>query len=187
LAGRGFGKTRAGAEFIREEVEHGHARRIALVAETENEGRAVMIEGPSGILAISPPWFRPLYEPTKRRLTWPNHAIATLYCGDEFDQLRGPEHDLAWCDEIGKWKFPSQTFDNLEFGLRLGSHPRVVVTTTPRPIKLIRRLLADPNTFVTRGSTFDNAANLSSSFVERIREQYENTRLGRQELLGELF
>ena len=187
LAGRGFGKTRAGAEWLREQVESGSARRIALVAETEAEARDVIVEGGSGILTISPPNFRPLYEPSKRRLTWPNGAIATLYSGDEPDQLRGPQHDAAWADEVAKWKCASEAWNNLELGLRVGPHPRVVATTTPRPLKLLRNLLKDPKTVVTRGSTFDNAVNLSPSFLERVRQQYEGTRLGRQELYAELL
>jgi predicted phage terminase large subunit-like protein len=187
IAGRGFGKTRAGAEWVREQVERGIARRIALIAETEAEGRDVMVQGDSGILQISPPHFRPLYEPSKRRLTWPNGALAMLYSGDEPDQLRGPQHDACWADEPCKWKYLSETWDNLEFGLRLGAHPRVVATTTPRPVKLLRRLLNDPKTVVTRGSTFDNAANLSPSFLDRVRSQYDGTRLGRQELYAEVL
>jgi len=187
LAGRGFGKTRAGAEWVREQVENGRARRIALVAATEAEARDVMVEGVSGILMISPPKFRPLYEPSKRRLTWPNGAIATLYSGDEPDQLRGPQHDAAWADEVAKWKYAPEAWYNLELGLRLGPQPRVVATTTPRPLKLLRNLLQDPKTVVTRGSTFDNTDNLPGIFLERVRQQYEGTRLGRQELYAELL
>jgi len=146
-----------------------------------------MIEGDSGLLAISRPDFRPLYEPSKRCLTWPNGAIAMAYSGDEPDQLRGPQHDAAWADEPAKWKYPQEAWDNLEFGLRLGAHPRIVATTTPRPIKLIRDLLQDPMTVVTRGSTYDNIANLAPSFLDRMTRRYEGTRLGRQELHAELL
>jgi len=187
LAGRGFGKTRAGAEWVREQVESGNARRIALVAETEAEAREVMIEGESGILAISPEYSRPLYEPSKRRLTWRNGAMATAYSGDEPDQLRGPQHDAAWADEPAKWKNPRETWDNLELGLRVGARPRIVATTTPRPIQWLRQLLKDPMTVVTRGSTFDNRENLSSSFVQHMLRRYDGTRLGRQELYAELL
>jgi phage terminase large subunit-like protein len=187
LAGRGFGKTRSGAEWVREQVEGGSARRIALVAETESEAREVMIEGESGILAISPPDFRPQYEPSKRRLSWPNGAVATAYSGDEPDQLRGPQHDAAWADELAKWKNATEAWDNLELGLRVGPHPRVVATTTPRPIKLLRQLLADPMTVVTLGSTYDNIAHLSPSFIDRVIRRYEGTRWGRQELHAELL
>jgi predicted phage terminase large subunit-like protein len=187
LAGRGFGKTRSGAEWVREQVESNRVGRVALVGETSADVRSVMIEGDSGILAISPPDNAPLYEPSKRRLSWPNGAIAVAYSGDEPDQLRGPQHDAAWADEPAKWKYPVEAWDNLEFGLRLGKSPRVVATTTPRPIKLIRDLLADPMTVVTRGSTFENVAHLAPSFVDRMKKKYEGTRLGRQELHAEVL
>ncbi len=187
LAGRGYGKTRAGAEWVRERVESGAARRIALVAETESEGRNVLVEGESGILAVGPPRFRPLYESSKRRLTWPNGAIATLYSGDEPDQLRGPQHDLAWADEPAKWKYATEAWNNLELGLRLGTHPRVLATTTPRPIPLLKELLRDPATIVTRGSTYENAGNLAPGFLKRIREKYEGSRVGRRELYAEML
>lgn len=186
LAGRGFGKTRAGAEWVRERWKAG-ASRIALVAETAADARDVLVEGQSGILAISPKDERPLYEPSKRRLTWPNGAIATLYNGTEPDQLRGPEHTDAWVDELAKYHYPQETWDNLQFGLRLGDRPRVCVTTTPRPIKIIRELLNDPATVVTRGSTYDNAANLPPRFLKTIRDRYEGTRLARQELFAEIL
>jgi predicted phage terminase large subunit-like protein len=187
LAGRGFGKTRAGAEWVREQVESNSCRLIALVGETSADVRNVMIEGESGLLAISRPDFRPLYAPSKRCLTWPNGAMAMAYSGDEPDQLRGPQHDAAWADEPAKWKYPLAAWNNLEFGLRLGAHPRIVATTTPRPIQLIRDLLKDPMTAVTRGSTYDNIANLALSFLERMIRKYEGTRLGRQELHAEML
>jgi len=168
-------------------VESHFCGRIALVGETSADVRDVMIEGESGILSISRPDFKPLYEPSKRRLIWPNGATAMAYSGDEPDQLRGPQHDGAWADEPAKWKCPLEAWDNLEFGLRLGSRPRIVATTTPRPIKLIRDLLQDPMTVVTRGSTYDNAANLAPSFMERMAKKYEGTRLGRQELHAEML
>ncbi len=145
-----------------------------------------MVEGESGILAIAPPWNRPHYEPSKRRVTWPNGAIATLYSADEPERLRGPQHDLAWPDELGAWRYP-ETWDMLMFGLRLGSKPRAVVTTTPRPTRLIRDLIASPTTVVTRGSTYDNRANLAPAFFEQIIRKYEGTRLGRQELYAEVL
>lgn len=181
LAGRGFGKTRVGAEWVREQVESGKARRIALVARTAADARDVMVEGESGILAISPPWFRPKYEPSKRRLTWPNGAIATTYSGDEPSLLRGPQHDAAWADERAAWRY-DDAWDQLMFGLRLGDDPRCVVTTTPRPTKAIKELVADPTTHVTRGSTYENRANLAKAFLDTIVKRYEGTRLGRQEL-----
>jgi len=186
LAGRGFGKTRTGAEWVRSEVESGRRGRIALVAPTAADARDVMVEGESGILAISPPWFRPNYEPSKRRITWPNGAIATVFTADEPERLRGPQHDGAWCDELAAWRYPD-AWDMLQFGLRLGSDPRVVVTTTPKPVKLVRDLMKASTTAVTRGSTYDNAANLAAPFLDAIKSKYEGTRLGRQELYAEVL
>jgi phage terminase large subunit-like protein len=188
-AGRGFGKTRTGAEWVRELVETGAARRIALVAPTAADARDVMVEGPAGILAISSPWCRPEYEPSKRRLTWPTGAIATTFSSEESDRLRGPQHDAAWFDELAAMTDPSAIWDMAQFGLRLGTRPRWLVTTTPKPIKLLRELLAREghDVVITRGSTFDNAANLAPSFLQTIRARYENTRLGRQELNAELL
>lgn len=186
LAGRGFGKTRTGAEWIRWKVETAQARRVALVARTAPDARDVMIEGESGILSISPPWFRPKYEPSKRRLTWPNGAMATAFSAQEPDLLRGPQHDAAWCDEVAAWEH-ADAFDMLMFGLRLGDNPQVVATTTPRPVKLIRDLLTDRYTHVTRGSTYDNVINLAPAFKEQIIAKYEGTRLGRQELYAEVL
>ena len=186
LAGRGFGKTRTGAEFVRAEVEAGRARRIALVGATAGDTRDVMVEGESGILAVSPPANRPRYEPSKRRVTWPNGAMATLYSADEPDRLRGPQHDLAWPDELAAWRY-ANTWDMLMLGLRLGKRPRAVVTTTPRPTRIIRELLDNPTTVVTRGSTYDNRANLAPAFFEQIIQRYEGTRLGRQEVYAEVL
>src|SRR5689334_654432 len=160
LAGRGFGKTRTGAEFVRFRVEAGLARRVALVAPTAADVRQVMVEGESGILAIGPVHRRPIYEPSLHRLTWPNGAIATTFSADEPNRLRGPQHDLAWCDELAAWRYPA-AWDMLMFGLRLGEDPRAVVTTTPRPIQLIRDLLADPKVVTTRGRTIENEENLA--------------------------
>jgi phage terminase large subunit-like protein len=186
LAGRGFGKTRTGAEYVRAEVQAGRAGRIALVAPTAADARDVMVEGPAGIMAVSPPWFEPVYEPSKRRLTWPNGAVATTFSADEPRRLRGPEHDLAWPDELAAWAYP-EAWDMLMMGLRRGARPRAVVTTTPRPIPVIRELLGDPGTVVTRGSTYDNRANLAPAFLEQILRKYEGTRLGRQELHAEIL
>lgn len=187
IAGRGFGKTRLGAEWVREQVETGRAGRIALIAETAADARDVIVEGDSGILRCSPPWFRPTYEPSKRRLTWPNGATASTYSGEEPDQLRGPQFDAAWCDELAKWKYAQEAWDMLQFGLRLGDRPRQIITTTPRPIALLKRILSDKTTVVTRGSTFANAANLAPSFLKQILERYQGTRLGRQELEAEIL
>lgn len=186
LAGRGFGKTRTGVEWILERVEAGAARRIALVAPTAADARDTMVEGESGILACARPDQRPLYEPSKRRLTWPNGAVATLFSAEEPERLRGPQHDTAWCDELAAWARGDDTWSNLLFGLRLGD-PRVCVTTTPRPVPLLKSLLKDATTHTTRGSTFDNAANLSAKAVAKLRAQYEGTRLGRQELHAEVL
>lgn len=187
LAGRGFGKTRTGAEWIKEEVESGRARRIALIAETAKDARDVIVEGESGLLSIYPEAERPVYEPSKARVTFANGAVATLYNGTEPDQLRGPQFDAAWVDELAKYRYPRETWDMLQFGLRLGSNPRQIVTTTPRPIPLIKELVADPMTVVTRGSSYDNLANLAPSFIAKVRARYEGTRLGRQELNAEIL
>lgn len=186
LAGRGFGKTRTGAETVRQWVESGQGKRIALVARTAADVRDVMVEGESGLLAICPPWNKPVYEPSKRRLTWPNGAIATTYSGDKPDQLRGPQHDKAWCDELAAWRYP-ESWDQLQFGLRLGDNPQVVVTTTPRPIKIVREVLSEKTTVATRGSTYENAANLAPSALAYLKSKYENTRLGQQELYAILL
>jgi phage terminase large subunit-like protein len=186
LAGRGFGKTRVGAELVRAMAIAGRARRIALVGPTAADARDVMVEGESGIMAISPAHERPLYEPAKRRLIWPTGALAALYSADEPERLRGPQHDFAWCDELAAWRYPA-AWDMLMFGLRLGADPRVVVTTTPKPIKLIRDLLAAPDVAVTRGSTYANRANLAPAFIAQVLTRYEGTRLGRQELEAEIL
>ena len=185
-AGRGFGKTRAGAEWVRAEVEAGRRGRLALVAPTAADTRDVMVEGESGIMAISPPGMRPVYSPSTRRLTWPNGAMATTYSADEPDRLRGPQHDGAWSDEISVWRYP-EAWDMLQLGLRLGTDPRQVVTTTPKPTRLVRELLKASSTIVTGGSTYDNSANLAAAFLAEIASRYEGTRLGRQELYAELL
>ena len=185
MSGRGFGKTRAGAEWVRTNKDtHGN---IALVGPTAADVRDIMIEGDSGILAVSPNNDRPIYEPTKRRLTWKNGATATAYSADEPDRLRGQNTDLAWCDELAAWRYAQDAFDMLLFGLRLGKHPRCCITTTPRPTYLIRSLAKNPATVVTRGSTYDNRANLAASFFTNVVSRFEGTRLGRQEIEGEIL
>ena len=184
MAGRGSGKTRAGAEWVHEQIAAG-CNRIALVGATAADVRDVMVEGESGILATARPWARPDYEPSRRRLTWPSGAIATTYSAEEPERLRGPQHDGAWADELGAWKHEA-TWDMLMLGLRLGADPRALVTTTPRPTKLVRSLLSTASTITTRGSTYDNRANLAPSFFDSIITRYEGTRMGRQELMGEL-
>ena len=185
-AGRGFGKTRTGAEWIKHRVENG-ARRIALIGETVADVRDTMVRGPSGILAVSPPWNMPVYQPSTRSLRWPNGAVAFTYSAEKPDQLRGPEHDTAWGDELAKWRYVD-AWDQLLFGMRRpDSVPKVIVTTTPRPTPIIKELLADPLSFVTRGSTSENKGNLSPIFIKRIFEKYAGTRLGRQELEAEVL
>jgi phage terminase large subunit-like protein len=186
LAGRGTGKTRAGAEWVRMMVETGKAKRVALVAPTAADARDVMVEGQSGILSCCPPHAYPKYEPSKRRVTWPNGAIATTYSADEPDRLRGPQHDLAWADELAAWQYPD-TWDMLQFGLRLGADPRCCVTTTPRPVRMVRELMDAKTTVITRGTTYENRENLAPSFFDRIVARYEGTRLGRQELNAEVL
>lgn len=187
LAGRGFGKTRTGGEWVREEVEAGRAKRIALIGQTAADVRDVMVRGESGLLACYPPHAKPKYVPSLRSIEWPNGAIATTYSGDEPDQLRGPQHDLYWADELAKWKYAQDAWDNLQFGLRLGIHPRGVVTTTPKPVAIIRALVRDASTVTTRGSTYDNASNLPPGTLAEFRKKYEGTRIGRQELYAEIL
>jgi phage terminase large subunit-like protein len=199
-AGRGFGKTRSGAEWVRKLVESGRSRRMALVGRTSADVRDVMIEGESGLLQICPPDFFPLWQPSKRKLVWPREspsgisrisvgpvpAEAHTYTADEPDLLRGPQHDAAWCDELAAWRF-SATWDNLMLGLRIGDDPRCCVTTTPKPVRLIRELMERSSTIVTGGSTYDNLANLAPAFVDEIIQQYEGTALGEQELHAKLL
>ena len=186
LAGRGFGKTRCGAEFIRQEVDANKAGHIALIAPTAADARDTMIEGESGLLGVFPSHQRPVYEPSKRRITFHNGAIATSFSADEPDRLRGPNHDLAWADELASWRYP-EAWDMLNFGLRIGENPRAVVTTTPKPTALIKNLVGRADVHVTRGSTFDNAANLATAFLDEVTARYEGTRLGRQELHAEIL
>jgi predicted phage terminase large subunit-like protein len=186
LAGRGWGKSRTGAEWVRSIATSGRARRIALVARTAADVRDVLVEGESGLLAIHRADERPTWEPSRRRLTWPNGAIATTYSAEEPDQLRGPQHDAAWCDELAAWRY-ADAWDQLQLGLRLGTDPRVVVTTTPRPTPLVRALSASSTTVVTRGRTRDNARNLAPGVVDALTARYAGSRLGRQELDGEIL
>jgi phage terminase large subunit-like protein len=200
LAGRGAGKTRSGAEWVRAKIKSG-CRRIALIAPTAADAREVMVEGQSGILSTA--WAQdrdaqggamgtPVYEPSKRRLTWANGAIATTYSAEEPDRLRGPQHDALWADELAAWADPDHAWDMAMFGLRLGTHPQAMVTTTPRPIPIVREMLAqaeeaDASVVITRGRTHDNMLNLAPSFLHRIVRKYEGTRLGRQELDAEVI
>lgn len=193
LAGRGAGKTRASCEWVRSMVcgktplARGKAERVAIVTETAADGRDVMVEGQSGLLGIHPKDFRPVYESSKRRLTWPNGAVATLYNASEPDNLRGPQHHIAVVDELAKYYKADDLWDQLQFGLRLGEYPQCFVSTTPRPIPVIRKLVNDPTCIVQRGSTYDNRANLAPAFIKQMLAKYEGTRLGRQELAGEIL
>lgn len=188
LSGRGFGKTRVGAEWIIQRAKHGPYFPMALVGQSKADVRDTMVElGESSILKVSAPWFRPEYEPSKRRLTWPNGMVATIFSGDEPGQLRGPQHGSAWVDELAKFKYPKDTWDNLVFGCRLGSKPQIIATTTPRPIPIIKELAADDENHVTVGSTFENIANLSQRFIREVIKRYEGTRLGQQELYGAIM
>ncbi|MEA3049999.1 MAG: hypothetical protein QOG84_1835 [Sphingomonadales bacterium] len=188
--GRGYGKTLAGAQWVHERAE-APGRRIALVGPTEDEARAVMVEGPSGLLATADDGERPEWEPSLGRLTWPGGTMAFLYSAANPEALRGPEHDFAWCDEIAKWPRGEAAWDNLILGLRRGEAPRVLATTTPRPVPLMRRL-ADrdgnprPGVVVSRGRTTDNLM-LAPAFLDNVNDLYGGTRLGRQELDGELI
>lgn len=187
LGGRGAGKTRAGAEWIHEEVRAGRAGQIALIAETFADARDVMIEGVSGLIETAGEGERPFFEPSKRRLTWPNGAVALVFSAEDPESLRGPQFDCAWADEFAKWRYVEETFSMLQFALRLGERPRQMVTTTPRPIPALKRLLADPGTRVTRASTFANSTNLAGSFLAEVARRYGGTMLGRQELDGEII
>jgi phage terminase large subunit-like protein len=192
LGGRGAGKTRAGAEWVRglalgrrpfaaEPVE-----RIALVGETIMDARNTMIEGVSGLLAVHPKDERPTWSPSRRLLTWPNGAVAQIFSAEDPESLRGPQFGAAWADELAKWRYADATWDMLQFGLRLGNWPRQMVTTTPRATPLIKRLLNDPRTALTRAATQANAANLAPGFLDTVLARYNGTRLGRQEIDGEI-
>lgn len=193
LGGRGAGKTRAGAEWVRSKVEGampwdvGECRRVALIGETIEQAREVMVFGDSGILACSPPDRRPVWESTRKRLVWPNGAVAEVYSASNPESLRGPQFDAAWCDELAKWKQGQDAWDMLQFGLRLGDCPQQVVTTTPRPSRLLTDLLADAATVQTSAPTAANAANLADSFLNYVSAKYAGSRLGRQELQGEIL
>ena len=187
LAPAPSGSALRACPVLRYGVETRQAHRIALVARTIPEAQSIMIEGESGIINVSPPWNKPTYEPSKRKLTWPTGAHALVFSSHEPDQLRGPQFDAAWCDELASWEYPAETWDNLSFALRLGRRPRSVVTTTPKPIELVRTLIDSPGTFITRGTTFDNKDNLAPAFFNGIIDQYDGTRIGQQEIHAELI
>ena len=193
MGGRGAGKTRAGAEWVRSLVEGagpqdaGRCRRIALVGETVAQVREVMVFGESGLLACSPPDRRPEWQASRRQLLWPNGAVAQVFSAHDPEALRGPQFDAAWVDELAKWKKARETWDMLQFGLRLGAHPQVCITTTPRNIGLLKELLEADGTVVTQAATEANKANLAKSFLDAVQARYAGTRLGRQELDGVLL
>src|SRR5581483_5671804 len=192
LGGRGAGKTRLGAEWTRAQMTGANpyalapARSLALVGETEHDVREVMIEGPAGILAHSPRSERPQWISSRRRLEWRNGAVAYAFSAEDPEQLRGPQFDAAWCDELGKWRYADETFNMLQFGLRLGAFPRQLITTTPRPLALIKRLRDDARVALTRATTHDNKTYLAPAFFEAVIARYAGTRLGRQEIDGEI-
>jgi phage terminase large subunit-like protein len=190
-AGRGFGKTRVGAEYVRACVRTEQVEHIALVAKTPADARTVMIEGPAGILRMSPVHERPVWQPSRRLLTWPNGARATIYSGENPDQLRGPQHQLVWADEVAAYQYPADTLDNIQLGLRLpwrdGSRARGIYTTTPKPLRALADLAAAADTVITSGSTYENVDNLDAPFIKKLRARYEGTRLGRQELHAEVL
>lgn len=194
-AGRGFGKTRAGVEWVRGLVKKGY-KRVAAIAATNSDIERVMINGESGFLSRcwagdktdkGVPMGKPMWSPTKRLLTWENGAYVQFFSAEEPERLRGPQFEAAWCDELAAWNRDRDTWDMLQFCLRLGKHPQVCVTTTPKPTKLVRDIMKNPKTIVTYGSTFDNSANLASTYLEAVKSQYEGTRLGRQELYAEIL
>lgn len=184
--GRGWGKTLTGAQTVRKRAEAATTRHIALVGPTAADVRDVMVESESGVVSISPPWFPATYQPSKRRVTWPNGVTATMYSAEDPDQLRGPQHGFAWCDEIASWPKAIDVWDNLMFGLRK-DEARTIITSTPRPNRIIRMLRNDPTTVITRGHTYENAMNLSPAYLARNVKPYEGTRKGRQEIYGEVL
>ena len=192
LGGRGAGKTRAGAEWVRAKalgippLGAEPARRIALVGETLADVRRVMVEGVSGLIAIHGADERPELEISRSQLVWPNGAIAQMFSAEDPDSLRGPQFDAAWCDELAKWRRPEETWDMLQFGLRLGVKPAIAVTTTPRPLPLLKSIMDDSATVITRAPTAANAAHLAPAFIAEMERRYAGTALGRQELLGEI-
>ncbi|MBT2131140.1 terminase large subunit domain-containing protein [Aliiroseovarius lamellibrachiae] len=193
MGGRGAGKTRAGSEWVRSEVEGagpmdpGRSRRVALIGETVDQTREVMVFGESGIIACSPPDRRPEWVATRKQLVWPNGAVAQVFSAHDPEGLRGPQFDAAWVDELAKWKKAEETWDMLQFGLRLGEHPRQVITTTPRNVGVLKDILANPSTVTTHAPTEANRAYLAKSFLEEVRNRYAGSHLGRQELDGVLL
>jgi phage terminase large subunit-like protein len=186
MAGRGFGKTRLGAEAVRYVVDNNIYSTIGLIADTPKDARDVMIEGNSGILSCFPPDKRPLYEPSKRKITFHNGAIALAYSAEDPEALRGPQFDFIWSDEFAKYKKSQEVYDQIGYSLRLGDKPRLLITTTPRPTAVMREILKRQDCFIVRGNTYENKANLASTYIDKIKEK-EGTRLGRQEIYAEML
>ena len=186
LSGRGFGKTRLGAEWVRQQIRDGY-RYVNLIGKSTDDVRDVMIEGESGILAVCPPHERPVYNQYRRLLKWPNGARSLCFTAEEPEQLRGPQHQRLWGDEFAKWQYPREAFDLAMFGLRLGPDPRALLTSTPKPIAMLRELVEDPKVTITKGTTYENRLNLAPEFYDELITKYEGTRLGRQELEAELL
>lgn len=185
MGGRGAGKTRSGAEWVSRLVREGRAGRIALIGPTFHDVREVMIEGPSGVRACARA--RPVYQASRKRLVWPNGAVAYCFSSEDPESLRGPQFDAAWADELCTWSYADETMQTLEHGLRLGSHPQLMVTTTPRPIGALKRLLTAADTVTTRSTTWDNADNLSAGFIAALNDRWSGSTRHRQELLGDLI
>lgn len=191
MTGRGFGKTRSGAEWVIERARDGNADRwIALIGSTPKDVRDFQIErGPSSILKVSPPWFMPIYYPSRRLLLWPNGAHATVYSAEKPDQVRGFSGDSAWIDEWAKFRSPQEVLDNLLFGLREAkvSEPRICITTTPKPLEALKELVAEEDTRVVTGTSYENRENLAPRWYKMILTRYEGTAIGEQEILGRLL
>lgn len=185
LAGRGFGKTRTGAEWIRGQAKH--KAIVNLIGATSDDARDIMVDGESGILAVCPPDERPTYKKYERKLIWPNGSLSLIFTADQPDRLRGKQHMALWADELCSWRYAQDAWDQAMFGLRLGPNPQALITTTPRPIKQLVDLMKDPATTITYGTTYENRPNLAPAFYKRIIKKYEGTRLGRQELTAELL
>ena len=186
LGGRGAGKTRAGAEWIRARVAAG-AQRIALIGPTHGDVREVMIAGPSGLRSIGPRASRPVWQASRRRLVWPSGAVGYTFSGEDPDGLRGPQFDTAWADEFAAWRHPQAALDMLRFGLRLGQDPRLMVSTTPRALPALKSLIAAQGTVVTHATSEENAAHLAPGFIRALRAHYGSSRLALQELEGRLI
>jgi len=188
LAGRGFGKTRAGGETLIDLIRNKGYKHTTLVGATADDVRQIMIEGESGILKIAPPDFYPIYSPSKKQLLWPNGVITLILYGTEPEKARGKQHDFVWMDELGSWDYPEETYDHIMFGLRLGKFPKAMITTTPKPTKLIKELVkSSESVILTKGTTYDNQDNLAKTFFDNVIKKYEGTRLGRQELNAEVL